>query len=103
MVNFRSFFAANEDIDIEHHNALRTDPESFIYECLSVDDVEKLLNESVECLCKMLNIAPSLAKTLLLEHRWCINEIAKKYRDNANEILVSHCHQIENCSVSSLI
>lgn len=74
---------------------MRTDPESFIYECLTVDDVEKLLNESVECLCKMLNIAPSLAKTLLLEHRWCINEIAKKYRDNANELLVSHCHQIK--------
>lgn len=83
----------NEDIDIEHHNALRTDPESFIFECLSIDDVEKLLNESIECLCTMLKCMPSLAKTLLLQHRWCINEIVKKYRDNANELLVSY-HEI---------
>lgn len=66
-----------EDIDIEHHNALKTDPESFVFECLSVEDVDKLLNESIECLCNMIKCAPSLAKTLLLEHRWSVNEIVK--------------------------
>lgn len=78
-----------EDIDIEHHNALKTDPESFQFECLTVEDVDKLLNESIECLCNMINCAPSLAKTLLLEHRWNVNEIVKKYRENATELLVS--------------
>lgn len=78
-----------EDIDIEHHNALKTDPESFLFECLSVEDVDKLLNESIECLCNMINCAPSLAKTLLLEHRWSVNEIVKRYRENATELLVS--------------
>lgn len=77
-----------EDIDIEHHNALKTDPESFVFECLSVEDVDKLLNESIECLCNMIKCAPSLAKTLLLEHRWSVNEIVKKYRENATELLV---------------
>lgn len=83
-------FAGNEDIDIEHHNALKTDPESFIYDCLTVDDVEKLLNESIECLCNLVKCAPSLAKTLLLEHRWGINEVVKKYRENATELLVTN-------------
>lgn len=77
-----------EDIDIEHHNALKTDPESFVFECLSVEDVDKLLNESIECLCNTINCAPSLAKTLLLEHRWSVNEIVKKYRDDPTELLV---------------
>lgn len=94
-----------EDIDIEHHNALKTDPESFAFECLSVEDVDKLLNENIECLCNMINCAPSLAKTLLLEHRWSVNEIVKKYREDANELLVSnqqHTHkntlkQKQNC------
>lgn len=77
-----------EDIDIEHHNALKTDPESFVFECLSVEDVDKLLNESIECLCNTINCPPSLAKTLLLEHRWSVNEIVKKYRDDPTELLV---------------
>lgn len=78
-----------EDIDIEHHNALKTDPESFVFECLSIEDVDKLLNESIECLCNMINCAPALAKTLLLEHRWSVSEIVKKYRENPTELLVS--------------
>lgn len=78
-----------EDIDIEHHNALKTDPESFMFECLTVEDVDKLLNESIECLCNMINCVPSLAKTLLLEHRWSVNEIVKRYRENPTELLVS--------------
>lgn len=78
-----------EDIDIEHHNALKMDPESFAFECLSVEDVDKLLNESIECLCNMINCPPSLAKTLLLEHRWSVTEIVTKYRENPTELLVS--------------
>lgn len=68
---------------------MKTDPESFIYDCLTVDDVEKLLNESIECLCNLIKCAPSLAKTLLLDYRWGINEIVKKYRENATELLVT--------------
>lgn len=86
---FGEIVIGNEDIDIEHHNAKKTDPESFVFECLTVEDVEKLLNEAVECLCNVTKVAPSLAKTLLLEHRWSINEIVKQFRENANELLVS--------------
>lgn len=64
------------------------DPESFVYECLSVEDVEKLLNESIECLCNSINCPPPLAKALLLEHRWSISDIVEKYRENATELLV---------------
>lgn len=83
-----------EDIDIEHHNALKTDPESFVFECLSVEDVDKLLNESIECLCNTINVPPALAKTLLLEHRWNVNEIIKKYRDDPTELLVRYINNI---------
>lgn len=81
--------AGLEDIDIEHHNAKKSDPENFVYDCLTVEDVDKLLNESVECLSNIIKCAPSLAKTLLLEHRWCINEVVTKYRENASDLLVS--------------
>lgn len=75
-------------MDIEHHNAKKSDPEHFEYDCLTVEDVEKLLNESVECLSNIIKSAPSLAKTLLLEHKWCLNEIVTKYRENPSELLV---------------
>lgn len=91
--------SGNEDFDIEHHNALKTDPENFIYDCLSVEDVDKLLNESIECLCNSIKCAPSLAKALLLEHQWSISEIVRKYRENASELLVSGGSVIAvNCS-----
>lgn len=98
-----SIFIGTEDIDIERHNALKTDPESFIFECLSVEDVDKLLNESIECLCNLINCAPSLAKTLLLEHRWSVNEIVNKYRENPTELLVSECQRYHSLSRSSVI
>lgn len=84
-----AYLIGNEDFDIEHHHALKIDPENFIYDCLTVEDVEKLLNEAIECLCNSIKCAPSLAKTLLLEHRWSINEIVKRFRENSSELLVS--------------
>lgn len=60
-----------------------------MYECLTVDEVEKVLNESVEKLSNTLKITPSLAKVLLNEHRWNSNEIIERYRDNASNLLVS--------------
>lgn len=68
---------------------MKTDPENFIYDCLTIEDVEKLLNESVECLSNIIKCVPSFAKTLLLEHQWSISEIVKKYHENSSDPLVS--------------
>lgn len=76
--------AGTEDVDIEQYDPKKSDPEFFVYECLNVEEVEKLLNETVELLCNILKCTASLAKTFLLEHRWCLNEIVTKYRDTAN-------------------
>lgn len=78
----------NED-DIDNVDPKKTDPEYFLYDCLTVDEVEKLLNESVEKLSITLKITPSLAKVLLHEHKWDANDIVEKYRDNASNLLVS--------------
>lgn len=54
-----------------------------------MDEVEKLLNESVEKLSNTLKITPSLSKVLLHEHKWNADNIVEKYRDNASNLLVS--------------
>ncbi|KAG5677911.1 hypothetical protein PVAND_007627 [Polypedilum vanderplanki] len=81
-------YYGNED-DIDNVDPKKTDPEFFLYDCLSVDEVEKLLNELVEKLSNTLKITPSLAKVLLNEHKWNLNDIVERYRDNASNLLVS--------------
>lgn len=75
--------------DIENVDPKKTDPEYFVHDCLSVDEVEKVLNESVEGLSITLKITPSLAKVLLHAHNWNAASVAEKYRDNASNLLVS--------------
>lgn len=50
----------SEDIDTEDRR--QTDPEYFEYECLTEEQVERVLNETVEVLSNNLQITPSLAK-----------------------------------------
>lgn len=60
-----------------------------MYDCLTVEAVEKLLNETVEQLSNIIKVTPSLAKVLLLEHKWRINEIVENYRINASGLMVN--------------
>lgn len=87
--SYLSYSAGLEDCDIEQIDPKRSDPEYFVYECLNVEEVEKLLNESVERLSNQLHITPSLAKVLLHETKWNTAEVVEKYRNNASNLLVS--------------
>lgn len=58
------YYNTGEDCDIEQLDPSKTDPEYFSYECLNEEDVERLLNESVETLSNNLQITPSLAKVV---------------------------------------
>ncbi|KAG8277505.1 E3 ubiquitin-protein ligase arih2 [Homalodisca vitripennis] len=78
-----------EYCDIEQVDMRKTDPEYFAYDCLSVEEVERLLNESVEVLSNSLQITPSLAKVLLHTHEWAITPIINEYRNDASRLLIS--------------
>lgn len=86
---YDDYYNSGEDCDVERIDPRKTDPEFFEYDCLTVEEVEKLLNESVEKLSIILQITPSLAKVLLLEHKWNNKEITDKYRENASALLIS--------------
>lgn len=57
----------NDDSDIEEIDPSKIDPEYFEYKCLYEEEVERLLNESVETLSNTLEITPSLAKVRCLK------------------------------------
>lgn len=76
------------DIDIEPIDRKKTDPEYLEYECLDVEAVEKLLNERVEQLSNNIKVTPSLAKVLLIEHRWRTADIIEKHRVSATGLMV---------------
>lgn len=87
------YIFSGEDIDIEHNNAKKSDPEHFVFDCLTVEDVDKLLNESVEYLSNTLKCEPSFAKTLLLQNHWSTHDVITKYRENATDLLVIYSFQ----------
>jgi ariadne-2 len=78
-----------DDNDIEQIDPSKIDPENFIYDCLGEEQVERLLNETVEYLSSSLKITPSLAKVLLLSHQWGVNQIIDEFRKNASGLLIS--------------
>lgn len=76
------------DVDIEPIDRRKSDPEYLEYVCLDMEAVEKLLNENVEHLSNLIKVTPSLAKVLLLEHKWKVAEVVDKYRQNATGLMV---------------
>lgn len=57
------YYNCVDDIDTEDKKL--TDPEYFEYECLTEEQVERVLNETVEVLSNNLQITPSLAKVIV--------------------------------------
>lgn len=70
-----------DDADIDDGD-VRDDPEHFSYDTLRVEEVERLLNESVEALSNKLCITPSLAKVVLHTHEWQVLPSAVAYKNN---------------------
>lgn len=50
------------EIDYLQGSEKSNDPEYFEYECLPIEEVEKLWNNSVEEICKSIHVSPSRAK-----------------------------------------
>lgn len=72
----------------DHNDPRNADPEYTEFECLAIDDVEKLLNECVEQLSNSIQVIPSLAKVLLVTHHWAVPDIVQRYKKDANKLLV---------------
>lgn len=60
------YYGEQDDCDMETVDRSKSDPEYFLYSCLKVEEVEKLLNESIELLSNSLQVTPSLAKVCSL-------------------------------------
>lgn len=76
-----------DDSDAEQSDLRKRNPEYFEYTCLSLEEVEKLLNEGVEQLSNILQIIPSLAKVLLHESKWKVEAVVEQYRNNPSGLL----------------
>jgi len=76
----------DEDIDVE--DIFDKDPEYFEYQCLTVEEIERLLNEHVAELSQELKISPSLAKMLLHAHQWSKDAVVTSYRMNKEKLLI---------------
>merc|ERR1712112_741557 len=55
------------------------DPEYFAYECLTVANVEKIFNESIDTVQKSLGVSHGRAKQILHSNKWNIPDIMAKF------------------------
>ncbi|VVC87523.1 unnamed protein product [Leptidea sinapis] len=85
---YGDYYGEQDDCEMETVDQSKTDPEYFLFSCLRVEEVEKLLNESIELLSNSLQITPSLAKVILHAYDWNAQEIIDKYKENPNEVLI---------------
>jgi len=86
--NYEDYYNSTIDDEIEGSD-IKKDPENFQFECLRVEEVEKLLNELVEMLSNQVAVTPSLAKLLLHTMEWSLTEVIKTYQTDAHGTLVS--------------
>ncbi|XP_028139818.1 potential E3 ubiquitin-protein ligase ariadne-2 [Diabrotica virgifera virgifera] len=83
------YYNSNDDFDVEQVDPKKNDPEYFEFNCLLEEQVDRLLNETVESLSNNLQISPSLAKVLLHSHQWNIQEVTRKFNENSRNTLIA--------------
>lgn len=84
--SFRNYY--DPDLEMQDNVSLSDfDVEAFEFELLRVEEVERLLNESVEAVCKAIQVLPSLAKVLLHTQRWQVEEITRQHNNNPHKLL----------------
>ncbi|GAB6020685.1 putative E3 ubiquitin-protein ligase ariadne-2 [Chamberlinius hualienensis] len=86
--NYDDYYNTVDDCEIDQTDLKKLDPEYCEFECLTIEDVELLLNEAVESLSTNLQVTPSLAKLLLHSNRWTTSEILRRYKSDASCVLV---------------
>lgn len=65
----------------------RGDPELFHVDCVTVEEVERFINELVEQLSTAIKVTPSLAKQLLRRYDWHVTDIVERHRVDAERML----------------
>lgn len=63
---YADYYNTGDDCDIDQIDPSKSDPEYFSFECLLVEDVERLLNENVEMLSSNLQVGVILLDICLV-------------------------------------
>ena len=78
---FADYYSFNEDDQEGRASQFNNndDPEYFAYECLTVANVEKIFNDSIETVKAGLNVSHARAKQILHANKWNIPEVMAKF------------------------
>lgn len=82
---FADYYSFNEDDHEDRASQFNNndDPEYFAYECLTVANVEKIFNDSIETVKVGLNVSHARAKQILHANKWNIPEVMAKFTPRA--------------------
>ena len=82
---FADYYSFNEDDHEDRASQFNNndDPEYFAYKCLTVANVEKIFNDSIETVKVGLNVSHARAKQILHANKWNIPEVMTKFTPRA--------------------
>jgi len=91
---YGDYYEFNDDYDDERCSQFNNndDPEYFAYECLSVESVETIFNESIGEVRARLQLTHSQAKQLLHANKWDIGEILARHPPSSSSSSSSVSH-----------
>jgi len=108
---FADYYSFNEDDQEGRASQFNNndDPEYFAYECLTVVNVEKIFNDSIETVKTGLNVSHARAKQILHANKWNIPEVMGKFTPRAaspirapNPSMAPASPETQQCSVCVL-
>ncbi|CAL8074279.1 unnamed protein product [Calicophoron daubneyi] len=78
------------DTYLDHERALldKANLEAFSYKELEMDEVEGILNQDVDILCNSIEVPPSVARSLLLNHNWELENVKSRFLSDPIKLLV---------------
>ncbi|XP_071809011.1 E3 ubiquitin-protein ligase ARIH2-like isoform X2 [Asterias amurensis] len=81
------YYAEGQD-EIEPEDEREPDPEYYEYTCLNVDTTKTFLIKEVQKACEVLKVPSFAAKALLMTHRWNLDDIRSRTKQDIANLLV---------------
>lgn len=60
--DYEYYYSHDGDYDLNEMPSSKKDPEASDFKCFTVNQVQKLLKESIDALCDAISVSPSIAK-----------------------------------------
>ncbi|XP_007577478.1 E3 ubiquitin-protein ligase ARIH2 [Poecilia latipinna] len=73
--------------DVEQQGADSSDPEEYLFTCLTYKESQRVLTEEVNTVATALKVSPSVAKLILVHFHWQVSQILDRCKSSSSQLL----------------